>query len=216
MIVVASYSFLSCWDTCRHRAYRQYIAKDLPKAWKERQTVEQLWGDEVHGAIQARINDGRPLPEVMPWEHLVAPLVEHGAVAEKKLGVKKDGSPCDFFDGEVFLRGKLDAPIVCGEHALLIDWKTGDSKYENPFELEIGALLLQAKYPQVRKITGRYAWLKEGRLGQEHDCSATLNTWSTVCAKMRDVENEREFLKTQGPLCKFCPVKDCQHNRSKV
>jgi hypothetical protein len=212
MTVVASYSFLSCWDVCRHRAYRQYIARDLPR---EKKSVKQMVGIETHEAFAARINDARLLPPHLPYEHLVGPLVDHGAVAEKKLGMTKQGSACDFYDPEVYLRGVLDAPVVCGEHALLVDWKTGSSKYESPFELEIGALLLQSKYPQIRHIVGRYAWLKEGRLGKEHDCSNTLQTWNTVNAKMREVEAEREFPKTRGPLCGWCPVKDCEHNRSR-
>jgi hypothetical protein len=212
-VIVASYSFLSTWDTCRHRAYRQYIARDLPKGQVE--TPEQRWGNEVHSAMEARINKGTSLPESIPYEHLVEPLVAHGAVAEKKLGVTREGAPCDFFADGVYLRGKLDAPIISGEHALLIDWKTGSSKYESPFELEIGAVLLQSAYPHVRKITGRYAWLREGRLGREHDISNTLQTWNLVCSKMSEVEEEREFPKMPGPLCGWCPVKDCEHNRSK-
>ena len=213
---VASYSFFSKWDTCAYQAYRIYIAKDLPK---EKQSIEQLRGIEVHDCLTRRITEGKPLPDDMPYEHLVAPLVAYGAVAEKKLGMTREGRPCDFFAPEVFLRGVLDAPVVNGEHALLIDWKNGSSKYETPFELEIGACLLQASYPHVRKITGRYAWLKEGRLGREHDCSNTLQTWNSVHARVRNVEaalEAQDFPRTPGPLCGYCPVKDCEHNRSKT
>src|SRR5438309_2223664 len=83
---------------------------------------EMPWGNEVHDTIADRINKATPLPESMPYEHLVAPLVQYGAVAEKKLGMTKEGRPCDFFADDVFLRGKLDAPIVAGDQALLVDW----------------------------------------------------------------------------------------------
>lgn len=212
---VASFSFFSKWDTCIHQAYRIYIAKDLPK---ERKTIEQLRGTEVHDCLARRITESKALPDDMPYEHLVEPLVRYGATAEQKLGVTREGAPCDFFAGNVFLRGVLDAPIVAGEHALLIDWKTGKPR-EEPFELEVGACLLQAKYPHVRKITGRYAWLREGRLGKEHDCSDTLRTWNQVCARMSNVEAALaadDFPKTPGPLCGWCSVKDCEHNRSKT
>jgi hypothetical protein len=134
------------------------------------------------------------------------------------LGLTKEGTPCDFFDKNVFFRIKLDAPIVAGEHALLLDWKTGSSKYESPFELELGGMALHALYPQLRNIKGRYVWLRESRLGKEHDCSNTLQTWNSVNARMRNVESaieRNDFPKTPGPLCGWCPVKDCEHNRSK-
>ena len=212
---VASYSFFSAWDICAHQGYRRYIARDLPKT---PETKEQAWGNKVHAAIDAYIKNGVVLPDDMPWEHFIKPIVAYGCASEKKLGITRNGRPCDFFADDVFLRGKLDAPIVVGEHALLLDWKTGKVR-EDPLELEIGALLLQAAYPLVRKITGRYVWLKEGRLGQEHDCSNTLRTWNEVSARMRNVEDSiklNEFPKTPGPLCGWCPVLDCEHNRSKT
>jgi hypothetical protein len=209
---VLSYTFLSCWNICHHQAMRRYILKDLPR---EPETPQMAWGNAVHEAMESRINDGTPLPESMPWEHLAAPLAAHKVIAEQKAGVTRNGAPCDFFATDVFLRGKLDAPIFGGaECALLVDWKTGKPR-EDPLELEIGALLLQAQHPHVRKITGRYAWLKENRIGKEHDCSDTLRTWAYVNTVARHVQHAidtQDFPKMPGPLCGWCPVKDCENH----
>ena len=55
----------------------------------------------------------------------------------------------------------------------MADWKFGSSKYEDPFELEVGAVLLQAKYPKATKLVGRYVYPVENKLGQMYDLSAT-------------------------------------------
>lgn len=210
--IVASYSFLNTWDTCHYRAWRQYIVRDLPR---EKKSKEQDWGDEVHSAFETRIRNKTPLPAHMPWEHLVRPIAERCVEPELKLGVTREGAPCDFFASDVFLRGVLDAPVWQGAFAFIPDWKTGKVR-EEPYELEINALLLQAHHPEIRHITGRYVWLQRGDLGKDHDCSNTLRTWQKVHETMHTVETAREFPKTKGPLCGWCAVKDCEHNRSKT
>src|SRR5258707_9639465 len=165
--IVYSYTMLNTADTCLHRVYRQYIKKDIPYI----ETPEMKWGNQVHTAMEYRIG-GKPLPENMrQWEPLVAPFARPGAKAELKLGVTREGKPTDFFGNDVFLRGKVDVALINGNAAFLPDWKTGNSKYEHPFELQIQAVLLQAANPYLTKIAGLYVWLKENRIGQSYDLS---------------------------------------------
>ena len=216
---VASYTFLNTWDICNHQAFRKFIAKDLPK---EPQSPEMIYGNDVHDAMEKRLDRKAPLPLVdrfaayEPFVKPLLPFVEKGQlVAEQKLGMDANGAAVGFWDGSTWLRGKLDAPVVNGTTALLLDWKTGKAR-EDPYELEIGALLLQAKYPCVTTVLGRYVWLKEMRLGETHDCSDTRRTFESVHKTMDEVGHAIKmdvFPKKQGPLCGWCPVLDCQHNR---
>lgn len=211
---IASFSLFNKWATCPHQAYRMYIARDLPR---EPEMPEMKWGNDVHRAMEQRVRHKTPLPEPMlAFEPLVAPLDACHVEPEQKLGVTKSGRPCDFWDEQVWLRGVLDAPILLTtDSAVLVDWKTGKRR-EEPFELEIGALLLQAQRPELVKIFGYYMWLKEKQRGKPHDLSDTARTWAMVQTIMGDIEhclNTGRFDKTPGPLCGWCPVKDCQHNR---
>lgn len=214
--MIYSYTFLNTWMICPHQAARRFILKDLPK---EPASEAMAWGIEVHEAMEHRIGKKKPLPETMQrFEPMVAALDGYKITPELKLGITSDAHDCDFFAINVWLRGKLDAPIINGTTALILDWKTG-KRYEDPFELQVGALLLKARKPKLEKIVGRYAWLQTRELGDEHDCSDTDRTLRSVNHIVDDVEAcieaGGEFEKTPGPLCGWCPVTDCRHNRRK-
>jgi hypothetical protein len=178
--------------------------------------------------MEHRLRSKHPLPaHLAHHEKHAAPLDACTVTPEQKLGVTQAGRPCSFFDNDVWLRGVLDAPILLRtDAAYLIDWKTGSSKYEHPFELEVGALLLQAHRPEITYLVGAYIWLKEGRKGETHLLSNTAQTWQKVQHMAQEIQaaidecKETEaafkyapFRKTPGPLCGYCSVLDCQHNR---
>lgn len=213
---VASYTFLNTWHICPHQAARRYISKDLPR---ETMTEEMAWGNAVHEAMEQRIRDKTPLPQTMvDYEIWAIGLDKCRVEPEQKLGVTAAGRPCDFFAGDVYLRGKLDAPVLLStDSAALIDWKTGKPR-EDPFELAIGALLLQAHRPEITRLVGSYVWLKTGTKGPAHDVSDTARTWAVVRDTMAEVKfavDNMRFVKTPGPLCGWCAVKDCEHNRNR-
>jgi hypothetical protein len=212
---VLSYTLLNTWTVCPHQTARKYIIKDLPR---EQPTQAMKDGIEVHKAMEQRLRSKRPLPaHLAHHEKHAAPLDQCTVTPEQKLGITEAGRPCDFFDKNVWLRGVLDAPVLLRtDAACLIDWKNGSSKYESPFELEVGALLLQAHRPEITYLVGAYIWLKEGRKGETHDLSHTSHTWAKVqnlADEIADAIDAEEFKKTPGPLCGWCSVLDCQHNR---
>lgn len=212
--MIYSYSFLNTWNICPHQCARRYIVKDIET---QANTAEGAWGRIVHKAAAERINKKVPLPQGMEqWEPFFSPLDRKSIRPEQWMGLTSDGHACESHDRNVWLRVVADCPIVNTEHALLLDWKTGKAR-EDPFELEIQALALKARKPRLKKIVGRYVWLKECRLGEEHDCSDTERTFRMVSGIVRDIETahiEGEYVKTPGPLCYWCPVQDCEHNRS--
>lgn len=209
--IVYSYTMLSTADNCLHKCYRMYVKRDIPYV----ETVEMKWGNDVHSAFEYRLG-GKPLPVNMAhWEPIVSVYAERKAIPEMKLGMTRQGKPTGFFDADVFLRGKADAVIRNGQVAFLGDWKTGNSKYENPFELEIQGLMVKAQMPNLRKIAGQYIWLKENRVGQVYDLSDFSSTWARVNNKVEVIEDAMasgEWPKTKNPLCPWCGVLDCENN----
>ncbi len=220
--LVYSYTFLNTADNCLHKAYRQYVKKDLPFV----STPEMDWGNKVHTAFEHRLG-GKPLPGptynkdgslkdsgMLHWEPLISAYADRKALPEMKLGITRECKSTGFFDKDVFVRGKIDATIATANAAFLPDWKTGSSKYENPFELEVQALLLRAARPGLKKIAGHYVWLKENRVGVVHDLSDFNSTWATINNKVEVIEDCMEsgdWPKTKNPLCGWCPVKDCEN-----
>jgi hypothetical protein len=98
--------------------------------------------------------------------------------------------------------------------AFILDPKTGNSKYEDPFELATNALLLKVKYPELKKVVGSYGWLKENRMGQQYDLSDFKRTFVEIQRLMRLVAEKRasgEWFKKKSGLCGFCGVADCEN-----
>ena len=215
--LVGTYTMLSCFENiCQYQAYRRYVVRDI----KFVPTPASEYGNEVHTAFEHRIGGGKPLPEKMQqWEPLAQPFDGRGAQVELKIGLTKDGVPCGYFDNNVVRwRVKVDTLVLNPDKtfAYLCDWKTGNSKYEDPFELAIGAMHVHALYPSLQKIAGQYAWLRDNRLGQSHDLTDTNATWqkaSAILGKMEAAKASGEWPKRQSPLCAHCDVLDCENNK---
>lgn len=202
---------LSAYGNCPHQAYRRYLKKDQ----KYVETPEMAWGNKVHSAFEYRVSGGKPLPvDMQQWENFAKPFDGKAAAVEQKLGISANGHSVGFWDGSVWFRGKADLAIVKGETAFVNDWKTGNSKYEDPFELETNAVLLHAKFPHLKKIVGTYTWLRENRVSQLYDLSDTAQTWNTICRLMGEILAKRdtgEFEKKKSGLCGWCSVDDCEN-----
>jgi hypothetical protein len=206
---VYSYTLLNNYaNVCPHQTYRRYVKKDQPFV----ETEAMRWGNKVHEALEYRLG-GKPLPpDMQQWEPIVAAFDGRGATAEQKLGIRRDGKPCGFFDDGVFFRGKIDVALINGSTAYILDWKSGKSNYESAFEIETNALLLHCLHPHLKKIVGAYAWLKENQLGQLHDLSDTNGTWQRVMELVDQFEADNTWEKRKSGLCGFCSVEDCENH----
>jgi hypothetical protein len=211
--VVGTFTILNAYKNCPHQMSRRYITKDLGPFVE---TPEMKWGNEVHMAFERRLASKQPLPVSMAeWEEFAKPFDAHDVLVEQKLGVTKTGKPTGFWDNDCYFRGKADAIIVKGNAAYIGDFKTGGSKYEDPFELETGAVLFQAKYPHVTKIKGNFIWLREKRSGQMYDLSGTNATLDRIKHLMGEIERDRArgwFEKRKSGLCGYCPCEDCENH----
>lgn len=215
--LIGTFTMLNCYASiCEFQAYRRYVAKDI----KFVPTVASEFGNKVHEAFQYRISGGKPLPpDMQQWESLAAPFDGRGARTELQMGLTAEGRATGFFDRDVKYRVKVDCVILADTFGYMIDWKTGSSRFEDAYELEIGAMHLKAKYPQLTRVIGQYAWLKENRLGQPHDLSNFSATWqktSGLLARMERAREQNDWPKRQGPLCAHCDVRDCEFNKKRL
>ena len=214
--IVYSYTNLNLYDSiCPHQFQRRFITKDIPFT----ETPALKHGIQVHTAMEQRIAGGKPLPDAYRhWEPLAEPLARRKAKAEMQLAVDRQGKPVDFWGkgkDVPFIRGKADAVVLNGSRAYIADFKTG-KKREDPFELEVQAMLLKAQFPQLGTIIATYIWLKDSDVGQPHDVSNTGATFAKCSRIAQDIEQDRVYEKRSGPLCKWCDVVDCEYNRKET
>jgi|SRR5215475_6318500 len=213
--VVYTYTNLNCYDKiCAHQFYRRYIKRDI----KFVETPAIKHGNAVHAAMEQRLVGQKPLPaQLRHHEELLTPFEREGLTvhAELKLAIADLDKPIDFWHQDAYLRGKLDCVLMDSDRAFMADWKTGKIR-EDPFELEIGALLLQQNYPHIQYIIGNYVWLAENRVGKTHDLSNTAGTWNKVNAIAMQIERDRTWEKRPSGLCGWCDVMDCEYNQKKA
>lgn len=212
--LVYSYTNLNCYENvCPHQFYHRYILKSTPFV----ETKEMKHGTAVHEALEKRLKNIEPLPPgFLQWEPFAIPFDRLDHKTELKLAIRANGSSCDFWAKDVWLRGKLDvAAFNGGTSAYLNDWKTGNPNYEDRFELDIGALMLHAANPHLTTIKGTYTWLRENRLGEVHDLSETRHAWTKVTGIVKRIERDRQtgqFEKRKSGLCGYCSVESCEHH----
>lgn len=153
-----TYSDLDAYNTCPKQFYE---LKFRPTLYKEQFNDSQLWGIEVHNALDAHIKHRMPLPERMK---MYAPMMNSilatpgDKYSELRLAVNHELQDCDWKDPEAWNRGKEDLVIVNGTKALSIDWKLGKRK-PNSRQLEVSACRVLAHFPQVQTVTTAFAWL---------------------------------------------------------
>jgi len=209
--LVYTFTILNQYRNCPHALYRRYLKKDIPYT----QSPEAKWGDDVHVAFEHRVGSSQPLPTTMQqWESFARPYDGRGALTELKLGMTKEGRSTGFWDSDCWFRGKVDLSIFSDEKAFINDWKSGSGKYEDPFELEVGALLLKAKYSELKLVKGCYTFLKDNRVGQLYNLSRFRDTWNEINRIVGRIETDRlsgEFEKRKSGLCGYCDVKDCEN-----
>ena len=199
--------------TCEHQFYRRYIKKDQPYV----ESPAMKFGNEVHTAFEHRLASQVPLPEQFrQWEHFAAPFDKYQVMTEQKLGMTAQARVTGYWDSDCWFRGKADSVILDLPKAMafIADWKTGKSNYEDPFELATNALLLKIKYPELKKVLGSYAWLKENRMSQRYDLSDFKGTFMEITRLMGLVAEKRksnEWIKRKSGLCGYCSVEDCEN-----
>lgn len=210
-----TFSQLEKFETCPKQFYHVRVARDVI----EPPTEATIWGERVHTALEYRIKDGTPLPEGMTqWEPLAKKLAalpgeKH---TEFKMSLDRNFQPTDWKNS--WTRGIVDLTVIHKDKAFLVDYKTGKRKLTD--QLKLYAAYTFSYYPQIRQVTTGFAWLKDKKLDKEtvtRDEVAII--WQPFLAKVRKLESAYErdsWPPRPSGLCRgWCPVKACDHYRSK-
>ena len=210
-----SYSSISTFKQCPKKYYHTRVAKDV----KDEPGEAADYGTAVHLAAEEYIRDGKPIPEKFAF---IRPVVERLAAlpgekhAELKLGMRRDFSPCGFFDKDVWWRGIADLLVIDGHRAWCIDYKTGkNARYADTKQLDLLAGAVFSHFPEVMKIKSSLAFVVSNELvAKTHkitERSVYLSVFDNELDQLEAAMDSGVFNPKSGPLCGWCPVVDCAH-----
>jgi hypothetical protein len=224
MSVAWSYSSIKTFDQCPKKYFHLRIKKDF----KDEDSTATIYGKELHSAAEEFIKSGTPIP---PRFSFIAPTLEalNNIGGEKhcelKLGVaKRDGkfAPCDFFAKDVWWRGIADLLIVNKEKrtAYLVDYKTSkNAKYADTKQLDLLAGAVFVHYPEVVEIKSALLFVVSNEIvKKKHEYimkTSYMNSMEPELIRLEAAIKNDVWNPVSGPLCRFCPVTGCAHNRGK-
>ena len=212
-----SYSSIKTFEQCPKKYFHLRVAKDV----KDEPGEAADYGTAVHLAAEEFIRDGKPIPEKFAY---IRPVVERLAalpgdkMAELKLGIRKDYSPCGFFDKDVWWRGIADLLVIDGHRAWCVDYKTGKSaRYADTKQLDLLAGAVFSHFPEVVKIKSSLIYVVSGELiPKTHvitERSQYLSVFDQQIDQLDAAMENGVWNPKSGPLCGWCPVTSCDHWR---
>jgi hypothetical protein len=220
MSIAWSFSSLKTFQQCPRKYYRTKVVKDI----KEPDTQATLYGKSVHTAAEEFIRDGTPIPEQYAY---VRPMMENikkiegDKHCEVKLGFTKDLEPCAFDAENVWWRGIADLVVIneAKQLAYSIDYKTSKSaRYADTKQLDLVAIGIFKHFPNIVRVKSALAFVVSKEFVQaEHHVEMVpkyIEKPAQDVARIEAALVNGVWNPVQGPLCKFCAVKDCEYNRS--
>lgn len=214
-----SFSSLKTFQQCPKKYYHTKILKDV----REPDTQATLYGKSMHTAAEEYIRDGTPLPP--HFEYVKSMLDQLNAIPGEKLcevmlGLTKELEPCAFDAPDVWWRGVADLVVLDEENGIAhsIDYKTSkNARYADVKQLDLVAAGIFAKYPKIKVIKSALLFVvsKDFVKAKHHAemFAKYLEKPSQDVARIEAAIENGVWNPVQGPLCRFCSVKECEYNR---
>lgn len=215
-----SYSSIKTFDQCPRKYYHLKVLKDV----KDSGNQATIYGQEVHKACEDYVKDDVEIPEKFAYVRGVVEAIKRmdgDKHTELKLGVKKvEGGyePCKFLGKDVWWRGIADVVVIRGDIGYSLDYKTSkNARYADTKQLDLVAAGLFVHFPQLKKVKSGLLFVVSNEfIHKEHFVEQRDNYFDTFkdqLDRLDSAEVSGVWNAKTGPLCKFCPVTRCEHNR---
>jgi hypothetical protein len=218
--VTFSHSSLKQYEQCP----RQYHEVKVLKKYPFPETEAILYGKELHSAAEFYIKDDKPLPPQFEFvkDMLDALKAKPGRkLCEHEMGVTADLRPCGFMAEDVWVRGIADLLIIDDDNltARVVDYKTGNNKYPDREQLRLMALMVFVHFPHIRKVSGGLLFVVKNDLVKASFLRGEAEEyWWDYRTRVARIEKAHEtgvWNPKPTPLCGWCVVKTCEHNRKR-
>lgn len=218
--VTWSFSSLKTFQQCPKKYYHTKVAKDVT----EPDTQATIYGKSAHTVAEEYIRDNTPIPPAFAYMQPTLDTLKAipgTRYCEYEMGLKEDLTPCGFNDPDRWWRGIADLLVVNEETGLAYsaDYKTSKSaRYADTKQLDLVALGIFAHFPKVKRVKSALIFVvsKEFVKAEHH----VEMREKYIEGPRRDVARLEAALDNgvwnpkESALCRFCPVKQCEYNRS--
>lgn len=220
MSLVWSFSGLKTFQQCPKKYYHIKVAQDV----KDIPHVAALYGSDVHKAAENHIKNDEPVPK--KYDYMV-PILESlkkipgEKFCELEIGITEALEPCAFKASDVWWHGIIDLLIVNRDSGVahMVDYKTSkSSRYADTKQLDLMAVGVFTHFPEITRIKSALLFVVSNEMvHKEHHFDRRKEYMDSVAT---DIDRLNKALATNvwnpvaGPLCRFCPVRACEHNRS--
>lgn len=218
-----SLSALQAYELCP----RKYAAARFYYTTPYVESEAARWGNRVHKAAEDYINIlARRTPAKRLDDTALAPVLSYvdamfGAglkpVAELEVTLNEQMKSVGWWDGDAWLRLKVDVVVPAGNTIFIYDWKTGRPK-DDPDQLKLYIAAMHTAGHLAKVYDGRLIWLKDGTtsgLGGPIGVKEIPNIWEGFLPRVRRIQlawEREQFPARRNFLCrKWCEVKDCPH-----
>lgn len=213
-----SYSKLKSFNTCPKQFFHLKVVGD----YEEPQHESALYGDKLHKAAELYVRDRESLPSEFAWlQDTLDRLMDlaPNRLAEYKLALRQDLTPCGFFDDDVWWRGVVDLLVLdpVKSTAWVFDHKSGKDKYADAGQLDLMALATFIHFPQVETIkAGLLFHVAESVVKKTYhreDAEGLWGEWLQKFKVMKAAYDNDVWNANQSGLCRaHCAVLECPHN----
>lgn len=211
-----SHSSLDLFLTCPYRFYRERIVRDIPYAQNEK----AAWGDEVHKLIEHFFKTGTFAPALNSFKQPIDAIAEVSGerYLEAELAVDKDWRQVDYKSKSAYFRAKVDLTLIqSATEIMVVDWKTGSSRYGDKKQAQRYAAMAFAIEPTVTVVQTRFVYLTENHIASKtfhrDQCVALTGEVDGVAKAIEACVAADAWQKKPSGLCRqYCDVLDCPHN----
>jgi len=212
-----SYSSISTFKQCPKKYYHLRVLKDV----KDDTSAALVYGREAHQAAEHYIKEGTPLPQSFSFMQDILDAfdaIEGEKHCEIRFGVTAEYEPCKFFADDVWWRGIADLLITNGTKGYLVDYKTGkNARYADTKQLDLLAAATFTHYPEIETLKSALVYVVSNDfIKKEHKAELRDSYFATFDPELERLTGAEEtgvWNAISGPLCRFCPVLTCEHNR---
>jgi len=201
---------------------RQYQELKVLKRYEKKATEQMLYGTVVHKACEDYVAEGKPLEKnYQRFKPVLDSLVAIPGTKypEHEMALTRDKEPCGFKDENRWVRGIVDLLIVDGDHAFIIDYKTGSNRYPDPKQLKLMALMTFAHFPKVKVIkAGLLFVMHESFIEEQYTRDQIPKLWNYFSTDLErlNISYENDIWNPNPtPLCGWCPVRSCEFHKER-